>query len=244
MAAVFQRIRAKGFTLIELLVVIAIIAILAAILVPAVQNALFQGRLTSVMNNGRNIYVAIFQASLANPLDPSSQGWPKYTGSSSPQLVRDGYFQNTDDYFVWMVTSKVLNVDYSFFSAPGLGSTKGTDREGETTVLTTFKNTANNNAWNLTADVSASTRDTAPVIFTKNIGYKSGNSGNAITSGNALPNDDGGQEAGFAPVQPFQEKGGIVVLKGGSTFTVKKDTLNNDKFNSADATNRVIVPAN
>ena len=59
MSKFFRRIR-RGFTLIELLVVIAIISILAAILVPAVSDALLRGRLTQVMSNGKNLYTALF----------------------------------------------------------------------------------------------------------------------------------------------------------------------------------------
>ena len=216
------RRKLTGFTLIELLVVIAIISILATILVPAVQNGLVQAKLASVMSNGRNIYLAIAARDMEDVLS-TERAWPASTGGGS---VPEEEYADSTTYFEWMVTNGLLNVDFSFFAAPGVSAALSTN-------VADFA--AENNAWVITADVGTSTKDTTPVLFTRNLGDGSG--GNLTK----LPDPDGKSANLSADVEPFGDKGAVVIRKGGAANKVKKN-FDGKTFNSGGEDNPVLYP--
>jgi hypothetical protein len=129
-------------------VVITIILVLAGILIPVAHNAVIKARMTSAMNNAKQIYTVVFDQSLESDVN------------FFPQTKGERAYNNSTDVWKSMVTNEMLDVDFSFFGASGLPHYNGVDPE---------KFTAENNAWCVTGDLNLGSKNNAPLLFTSNL---------------------------------------------------------------------------
>ena len=191
----------KGFTLIELMVVIAIIGILAVMLFPSIKNGILKAQATSLGNKGKQVVMAIIQANLEREAMSYSTIWPKDGKSYSSS-------KKSTDYFKWLISQDYLSgMDYTFFAGGGVSVPEpGTEFSGI------------NNAWNVVAELTDSEVETFPVLFTRNLLIETADV--AAWRGDSedkIPMD--------TQAQPFGERIGVVIYKGGAMQNFRKKYL-------------------
>ena len=180
---------------------------LMAILLPLLAAILLPAVNKAVTTAGMVSTVAnganIYKAAFAGQMENA------VSGGGAPAWPQKGQYRTSTEYFIRLVESGALAVSYDFFSAPGIPSAKSSDARDFT---------ADHNAWRLVLGLEDAPEGT-PFLFTKNHDPGTLRSGDDRIVLNDAP--------------PFGKQGMVVILKGGSAFTLRGNQLRNSMFNPA-----------
>ena len=100
----------KGFTLIELLVVLAVLAILMAIAIPLMQDAMLRANTSALATDAKAIYTAFKQYYVDNNLYPGTGGGGFDVNTFEP-LLGMGYYSRP-------ITTRLRNFQADGYDAP------------------------------------------------------------------------------------------------------------------------------
>lgn len=206
---------AKGFTLVEMLVVIAIIAILAAALFPAIQNAMDSAKATALKNKGRGIWVAVTSTnSEREPLNLTTV-WPDDMEDNN---ISD---KTAKGYFNWLLsTGDGTTFDANSDSSMQVCSDLARDGLIASGIKPAAPKTAvadDNIAWGIVKnDTDKFTATEVPFIFSKDF---------SISGAQAQPTDTSTtpiSSATWNDKGPFAGKRIVWVTRGGATKDARK----------------------
>lgn len=119
--------RIEAFTLIELLVVITIIGILAGLILPNVQTALFKAEMTKTMSNYKQLYTATQTAAMDGITSGQNLGFPgDLTTNGAPSLA-DWYGELTNGYLTPSILNSLMMVKGSIANTKVYGVSSSSD---------------------------------------------------------------------------------------------------------------------
>ncbi len=185
-----------GFTLVELLVVIAIIGILVSLVLPAIQEALMKAKALKLSTFSRNLHQYLVGKQTEDIYVTTGTFWPDDTYSDSTTYFKD------------MVEQGVMDVQFSYFAAPGMVAANN---------AADF--TADNNGWCVTQNAQDNP-DTSPMFYLKDLDID--------TLGDA-PQDENTAPTWIAD-SVFNGKAFVFTTVGGQSYVLLKNDLKAANF--------------